>query len=53
MKHLEGNQLTSALEAYIELKNGLTEALESVERIGLMLKVISENLMNEAEDDSA
>lgn len=43
---LEGKQLESALEAYVELRDGVKEAVDSMEKIQLMLKVVGENLMS-------
>lgn len=51
---LQGKSLESALEAYVELRDGVNEAKDSLEKIQLMLKVVGENLMSGgyAKDDS-
>lgn len=51
---LQGPELESALEAYVELRDGVKEATESMEKVQLMLKVVGENLMSDKydEDDS-
>ncbi len=43
---LEGNKLTSALEAYKELKDSVNDQDDMLDRVRLMLKVVGQNLMN-------
>ena len=43
---LEGNQLTSALEAYKELKDSVSDQDDMLDRVRLMLKVVGQNLMD-------
>lgn len=45
-KPLQGNELESALEAYMELRDGVQEATESMEKVQLMLQVVGQNLMS-------
>ena len=52
-KPLQGKQLESALEAYVELRDGVLEVVDSLEKIQLMLKVVGENLMSGYGEDSS
>ena len=44
-QELSGNELKSALEAYKELRDSITDQDDMLERVRLMLKVVGQNLM--------
>jgi len=46
-------ELTSALEAYRELRDTATEQTEMLDRVQLMLKVVGQNLMGSYETSSS
>lgn len=52
-RDMNTQELTSALEAYRELRETATEQTEMLDRVQLMLKVVGQNLMGSYETSSS
>lgn len=50
-KDMTSNEFQSAMEAYVELRDGVREQQEDLEKIQLMLKVVGHNLMGDTFDE--